>query len=196
MDSPPTSTRSGDNTPPRPDRALLDLIRGGDRAAAGELYERYARRLRDLASQGLAGGPFDADDVVQSAFRTFLATAGRGHYDVPDGRDLWALLAVVTLNKARSHARRAAALKRSPAGGLVGLTDTPAPVSATDPVGHAAAGEVLDRFPPHERALIELRVAGYEVAEIAARVGRSKRTVERLLRDCCQRLLALTVAHE
>lgn len=106
-----------DETPEgRPDHVLLALTRSGDRAAAGELYERYARRLRDLAAHRTAGGPIEPDDVVQSAFRTFLAGVGRGLYDVPDGQDLWALLVVVALNKVRAYARSASAAKRAAAG--------------------------------------------------------------------------------
>ena len=44
--------------------------------------------------------------------------------------------------------------------------------------------EALARLPAAYREVIELRVEGYEVAEIARRTGRSKRTVERILQEC------------
>ena len=182
---------------PRPDQELLALTRAGDRAAAGELYERYADRLRELAGRRTAGGVVDADDVVQSAFRTFLAGVGRGLYDVPDGQDLWALLVVVALNKVRAYARSASAVKRS---GGRRLPDPAAETlpdrAAADPALLAATRDVLGRFSPLERELVDLRLAGHHVAGIAERLGRSKRTVERTLQNCRERLLTLMADHE
>lgn len=41
--------------------------------------------------------------------------------------------------------------------------------------------ELLEGLPESNRAMIELRIEGHEVAEIAGKVGRSKRSVERVL---------------
>jgi len=181
----------------RPDHVLLALTRAGDQAAAGQLYERYAQRLHDLAERRTAGSSLEADDVVQSAFRTFLAGVGRGLYDVPDGKDLWALLVVVALNKVRAYARSASAAKRS------GRRDDD-PSSAetlpdrgtTDPALLAATRDVLNQFTPHEREVVELRLAGHQIDEIAGRLARSKRTVERVLQNCLARLLTLMAHHD
>src|SRR4051812_46149836 len=96
-----------------PDHFLLSSIRQGDREALAELYQRYAGRLERLVAPR-TGGVYDADDVVQSAFRTFITTADNGHYDLPDGRDLWGLLVAIALNKLRSRIRYETARKRSP----------------------------------------------------------------------------------
>src|SRR5439155_21880527 len=50
--------------------------------------------------------------------------------------------------------------------------------------------EALDQLPPAQREMLELRIQGHEVAEIAARTGRSKRTVERMLQEVRSRLRA------
>jgi RNA polymerase sigma factor (sigma-70 family) len=50
--------------------------------------------------------------------------------------------------------------------------------------------EVLETLPPRHRSIIEMRVEGYEVAEIARRIDCSKRTVERVLQKFCQSLSA------
>jgi RNA polymerase sigma factor (sigma-70 family) len=42
--------------------------------------------------------------------------------------------------------------------------------------------DVLSRLPEASLPIIELRIDGYEVAEIAEQLGRSKRTIERILR--------------
>ena len=46
-------------------------------------------------------------------------------------------------------------------------------------------------MPTPHRQIIELRIESYEVAEIAEKVGRSKRTVERLLQECRKQLGSL-----
>ncbi len=43
--------------------------------------------------------------------------------------------------------------------------------------------EMLDGLSPTHRDIIHLRIEGHEVAEIAAHVGRSKRSVERILQE-------------
>ena len=43
--------------------------------------------------------------------------------------------------------------------------------------------EALARLPEAQRRMVELRIEGHEVGEIAARVGRSKRSVERVLQE-------------
>jgi hypothetical protein len=43
--------------------------------------------------------------------------------------------------------------------------------------------EALERLPSHQKAMFELRIQGCEVAEIALKTGRSKRTVQRILQE-------------
>jgi RNA polymerase sigma-70 factor (ECF subfamily) len=54
--------------------------------------------------------------------------------------------------------------------------------------------EVLAGLPSSHRQIIELRIEEYDVAEIAQRTQRSKRTVERVLQQFRQRLS--TILHE
>ena len=54
-----------------------------------------------------------------------------------------------------------------------------------------AVRDTLARLTEAERQAIELRMEGYEVAEIADAVGRSKRTVERSLQQARSKLKAL-----
>ena len=48
--------------------------------------------------------------------------------------------------------------------------------------------ETLEPLDPPYRAMIELRIEGYEVAEITQKTGRSRRTVERVLQTFRNRL--------
>lgn len=174
------------------DAELLAHIEQGNRAAAGTLYERYAGRLRAVAANGHDATLCDPEDVVQSAFRSFIASAAQGHYRVPDEKDLWALLVTVVLNKRRSHVRHATAAKRTPDRGAL----TPPPQSAGDPSVALDARDILERLPSPEREVAELRLAGYSVDEIAVRLFRSRRSVERLLHSCRERLLEQVTPHE
>jgi DNA-directed RNA polymerase specialized sigma24 family protein len=51
--------------------------------------------------------------------------------------------------------------------------------------------EILDVLPPSYRDIIHLRIEGHEVAEIATRVRRSKRSVERVLQEIRKHLAHL-----
>src|SRR5207248_2352055 len=88
------------------DRSLLRRFRGGSEDAATQLYLRYANRLMALAranrSTDLAAR-LDAEDIVQSVFRSFFQAARQGQYEVPEGEELWKILLVIALNKIRNQ---------------------------------------------------------------------------------------------
>lgn len=174
------------------DRSLLRRLAGGQETAADILYRRYADRIRALARARLPDhvhARLDPDDVVQSVFRAFFESARRGLYQVPDGETLWRLLAVVTVNKVRSlYAYHAAARRDARATvGWGGDETSPTTDPETD-LMELAVRDVLEQLPETERTAVELRLEGYEVAEIATRTGRSKRSVERSLQKARERL--------
>lgn len=175
------------------DRSLLARFRHGEEDASTALYLRYARRLHALATAKSSAdlrGRAEPEDIVQSVFRTFFRRAAQGHYEAPDGGDLWKLLLVIALNKIRAAAIHHRAAKRDVrrtlgTGGDEGRAEqVPA---AHDDLALATLRMVIDealrRLPESHRPIVELRIEGYEVAEIAEKIGRSKRTVERVLQD-------------
>lgn len=187
--------RRRDEEPQPSDRSLLQRYRHGQEDAATQLYRRYADRLRALAVSQCSGAlaqRVDADDIVQSVFRTFFRRITHGGYDVPAGGELWKLFLVIALNKIRSLATFHRAAKRDvrrAAGGfereLDGLAHSNQ--SALD-VLRLIIDEILNSVPAVQRQIIELRIEEYEVSEIAQRTGRSKRTVERVLQQFRRRL--------
>src|SRR6516225_4556295 len=97
------------------DRTLLRRFHSGEAHAATLLYLRYAARLTSLASNQRGAdlaNRFDPDDIVQSIFRTFFRRAAEGHYDVPEGDDLWKLFLVIALQKIRDACKFHRAAKR------------------------------------------------------------------------------------
>jgi RNA polymerase sigma-70 factor (ECF subfamily) len=183
------------------DRSLLRRLRGGSEDAATQLYLRYAGRLRALARTRFApdlAPRLDVEDIVQSVFGSFFRGACRGDYDVPAGEELWKLFLVIALNKIRAkgaHHRAAKRDVRVTAGGE-GLDRLAAESAAEqDEVAYAilrmTIDEALERLPEQHRRMLILRVEGFEVEEIARQVGRSKRTVERVLQECRAKLAEL-----
>ena len=51
----------------------------------------------------------------------------------------------------------------------------------------------MDGLPAQHRLVVQLRMEGHEVAEIAKMMGRGKRSVERILQKCRERMSRLLV---
>ena len=174
------------------DGSLLARVREGSQGAAGELYGRYAHRLLALARAKCGtdlAARVDVEDIVQSAFASFFRGAKQGFYSAPGGDELWNLLLVIAVNKIRAQGAYHRAAKRDvrkTVGGdalAAGGFDPPADDTAAAGLLGLVVEEVLGRLPEPHRPMVRLRIEGYEVAEIAARTGRSKRTVERVLQE-------------
>ena len=174
------------------DHSLLWRFREGDQDAATRLYVRYAKRLNSLVEKQCSAELarwLEAEDIVQSVFVSFFRRARQGYYDVPDGEELWKLLLVLALHKIRDKSDYYHAAKRDVHRTFGGEgarrwleTRADAERSGYDHL-ERTIGEILEALPPRYRVMVELRVEGYEVAEVARRTGRSRRTVERILQE-------------
>jgi RNA polymerase sigma-70 factor (ECF subfamily) len=174
------------------DRTLLRRLQSGEADAATLLYLRYAARITSLACNQRGAdlaSRFDPDDIVQSIFRTFFRRAAEGYYDVPEGEDLWKLFLVIALQKIRDACSFHKAAKRD--------VRTTRSIEASDKIGATLLGqneiglaelkmvvdELLGGLPVTQRVIVELRIDGFQVDEIAQKTGRSRRTVERGLQE-------------
>jgi RNA polymerase sigma-70 factor (ECF subfamily) len=174
---------------------LLARWQAGDKEAAAELFRRYVGRLVALARSRLSeklAQRIDAEDVVQSAYRSFFAHARAGEYAVRHGGDLWQLLLSITLHKLHDQVKRHSAKKRSvnqdvhfsSEDSLHGLqphlaAQEPSPVEALALVDEVQA--VMQSLSPVHRRIVELRLQGHNVSEIAAETNRCPHTVRRVL---------------
>lgn len=172
------------------DEHLMERLHGGDHAAATAIYVRYADKLLGVARRHTPADlrtRFDPEDVVQSVFRTFFRRATKGAYFVPAGDDLWKLFLVIALNKIRRLGEFHRSAKRS-VSRTATLSEPGREVAAAlaDDSMHIlkmTIDEILAGSPEHVRQMVQLRIEGCEVAEIATRTRRSKRSVERVLQN-------------
>lgn len=169
---------------------LLGRVEKGDSRAAGELFDRYVDRLRAIVRQRIGpklGRRIDADDVVQSTYRSFFTHAEQGDYALHESGDLWRLLASIALHKLYGQVERHTAGRRS----------INHETAAGDSLLHRAAGlepsaaEVIaiseqlqlitKRLTPEQRAVLVAYLQGDSVDELATQFGKSPRTIRRLL---------------
>jgi len=170
---------------------LLARWRAGDQQAAADLFHRYAERLITVAHRRLSAKlaqRIHAEDVVQSVYCSFFVGARDGRYVLERSGDLWRLLVTITLNKLQHHYKRNSAEKRAldreQADGTVGV---PLDVLAREPTPEEAVilvdvlEHLLQELDPVQRRMVELRLQGFGLEEIAAQTQRCRQTVRRIL---------------
>lgn len=166
---------------------LLRDYQTGKPAAAREIYERYAVRLIAVARAMLASSlrrRIDPEDVVQSAYRSFFVKAREGKYQLHASGDLWHLLIAITRHKVLNEVERQTAAKRAPQ-----REQPPADVAGEEldpPIVALIAEELqqaIQKLPAEERRLLELRLQDASIDEMAAAIGKSPRTIRRMLLD-------------
>src|SRR5437868_7035195 len=166
----------------------LQVLQGGDPAAAQPLWERYFHRLVGLARTKLQGQPrraADEEDVALSAFASFCRGAEAGCFpQLADRDNLWHLLVTLTERKVYHQVRDERCQKRG--GGAVlgesGLArpDESAPAGLDQLAGReptpAFAAQVAEEYgrlvrqlnDPNLQAIAELKMEGATTHEIAA----------------------------
>src|SRR5262245_59251356 len=180
--------------------SVTDWLMRHDDEDARRIWERYVRRLLNLARQDLeraVQARLDAEDVVQSAFRSFFRR--RADYDLADRDELWSLLVTITLNRVRNanrhHRRRKRDVRRTQSEGeITGLGDAgrafdlmgdeaPTPAEAV-----ALAEELEQRLRDLEAAgdpdliqIAQMKLNGDSNREIAEALRLVERSVERKL---------------
>lgn len=173
---------------------LISGLRRGEDWAAESVLRRFMPRLMALVSARFSRKlkrRLDPEDVVQSACRSFFIGIRNGRFSPERSRDLWLLLAGITLTKLYRHAEHHAAGKRAltkeqehvPALELEAyprmLARDPTPLEAA--VLFDQVKMLFSRLAIDKRPVLELRLQGYKQKEIAQRLGFSERTVRRTL---------------
>jgi DNA-directed RNA polymerase specialized sigma24 family protein len=181
----------------------LGRLKTGDPAAAQQLWQRYFKRLVDLAYRKLRGTPrraADEEDVGLSAFDSFCRGAAEGRFlQLQDRDDLWQILVLLTTRKAIDQVQRERRQKRGGGrvqdeavlAGLYALSTTDEGINQVldpEPTPEFAAqvAEEIERlFARLEdeslRSVAQAKLEGYTNKEIADKLSCAERTVERKL---------------
>lgn len=179
------------------DDSLLQQWRAGSQEAAQTLYDRYRPRLQALVQSRLSaevGERLDAEDIVQSVFRRFFLSVTEKEYEIPEGEELWGLFLVIAMNRIRTEetfqrahrrdVRRTVHLEMIHLVTGRGASQT----EETSHLLHVTIEEFLHQLPDQQRTMVEMRIEGHTVAEIAQHARRSHRSVERCLQEVRRQL--------
>ena len=182
---------------------LDQRLRQGDQEAVAEVVQRFTKRLIGLARGRLdlqIRQKIDAEDVLQSVYRSFFARQAGGQFRLDDWDSLWAILAVITVRKCgrqidyfqaqrrniRREVRETSESTNSALPGWEAMAREPTPAEAA---ALSETVEVLLRdLKEEDREMVTLRLQGYTLEEIAGKCRRTERTVRRVLGRVRQRL--------
>jgi RNA polymerase sigma-70 factor (ECF subfamily) len=187
---------------------MMERLRCGDDAAAREVFERFTWRLVALARgrfNRVLTRKVDAEDVVQSAYRSFFVRQREGKLEVCGWDGLWNLLTLITLRKCADRAEYFLADRRDatrewtgpdgeemPDISMLALDREPQPEEAA--ILAETVEHVFRDLSVHERPILELSLQGYTASEISNRLGRAERSVRRLREQIRKRLERLNEA--
>ncbi len=186
----------------------LAKLQQGDAEGAEQLWQQYFSRLLSVAKKRMDCLPrraFDEEDFVISAMASFVEGARAGRFPkLADETDLWRLLVTITLRKVGAQRRHFYTAKNNHGGVrgesvFIGNDDT-APLAG---LAHVTGGEPTPEFAAEvneelrrlferldDPLLVEIaqwKMEGFNNEEIAIKLDRNTRTVERklaLIRDC------------
>jgi len=184
---------------------VIEQLRGGDSRAAEELFSRFSGQLRRLVHSKLGWRyrrKFDADDVVQSVFKSFIRLQASEQVSFDSWDALWGLLSLIAARKcghrldylraacrdiAREHPEHIVAsdLERS-RNELQAFTRDPTPSHAAELA--EAITRLLEPLDERDRTIATLALQGFSTVEISNSVSRSERTVQRVLKQIRQNL--------
>lgn len=173
-------------------RELLARVGAGDDRAAAAVFDRYVERLLAMVRQRI--GPklrrrIDADDVVQSAYRSFFVHAEQGEYHLDEAGDLWRLLASIALHKLygqvekHTAARRSITREEAADGSVANRNEAPEPTAAEVVAVTEQLQLISKRLTPDQQAVLFAHLQGDTAETIAAKLQKSPRTIRRLLAE-------------
>lgn len=183
-------------------KAWLQQLLEGTPEVVSEFWNQYGDRLEKLAGKQLTPKlkrRVEADDVVQSACRTFFRRAEAGQFQLDESESLWRLLCAIVVNKARMKARfhlqGKRGINREEDPGQVG-DDRPLDLGVAATPRPDEVAELNDQFEfllscldDEEKQIIQYKLEDLNNDEIASRMNCSERTVRRIFARIRSRLI-------
>jgi RNA polymerase sigma-70 factor, ECF subfamily len=169
----------------------IGRVRDQESGFEREVVERYTHGLLELARRRLPRQirpRMDPEDVLQSVYRSFFRRLADGEFQFEGPDDLWRLLATITfrkvMNARKFHLRECRDARREHPLPELETGAGPAELVAQEDdvdVLWEALDELVYGLPDRCRDILLLRLEGHSIAAVADRVGRSQRTVLRVL---------------
>jgi RNA polymerase sigma factor (sigma-70 family) len=158
------------------------------------VVRRYLNQLSSLVDRRIAPrlqSRVDAEEVALGTFHSFCGRLSSGQFQLEGRDEFWHLLVQMAMNKLRKEIAAQSAQKRdarrdrgltSDDGSLIELLDqhTPTPDDAAIVAEEMAL--LLARLPPDIREIAVWKFEGFTNEEIALKLDRTLRTVERKVR--------------
>lgn len=176
---------------------LMARLRSGDNDAATQIFNRFAKRLIELARRRLdpqIRRKLDPEDVLQSVFRSFFVHQAAGELTgIENWDNLWSLLVFITIRKcgrriAYFHSAGRDVRREMPVP-LSSLESASQPATNSDePTPSEAAvltetvEQVMTGLGARHRDILSLSLQGYTARQISRRLGCTERMAYRVLR--------------
>jgi RNA polymerase sigma-70 factor (ECF subfamily) len=175
---------------------LLERFRSGEPGAARELVDAYEPHLRRIIRLRIRDSRlrrlFDSADICQSVLANFFTRLALGQFELETPAQLVRLLEVMARNKVATEARKCQVTRRDARDidDAAELLNSAAPgPSLTEQVASRELAKMVSmRLTEDERRLSDLRIAGFEWSEIAAREGGSAESLRKRLERALDRV--------
>ena len=174
--------------------SFFPRLQQGDEDAATDVFNRFSGRLVRLAATRLdqrMQATVDAEDVIQSVWRSFFRRQKAGEFHFEHWDEVWSLLVLMTVRGCARRAKAGHAQKRDIDREIRFAADNEdaIPLQALDrqPLPDEAAmladliSNLLGQLDERQQQIVTLRLQGYSIEEIAQQVSRTERTVIRVL---------------
>ena len=164
----------------------INAVRQGDASAAEHLWRRYFQQLMAQARVRMTNvdrSGYDEEDAAISTFHILCSKLQEGHYaSLSDRDELWQLMLTVLIRKVGRRVKYQQASKRSIARtGQVGFSVDELPAATSDEISEECFELIALLNDSNLEQVALLKFEGYTNEEIAAKLNRTRRTIQRML---------------
>ncbi len=164
----------------------IKALRQGDTLAAESLWERYFQNLMlqaRLRMSNLNRACYDEEDAALSTFQVLCAKLQQGRYEsLSDRGELWQLMLTVLIRKIGRRVKYQRAAKRGHElnGSIVPLGEDIAMANSQE-ISQECFELIASLQDPNLEQVALLKFEGYTNDEIAEKLNRTRRTIQRML---------------
>ena len=164
----------------------IAAVRTGDAGAAEQLWARYFRQLMAQARMRMSNvskGAYDEEDAALSTFHVLCRKLNEGQYaSIADRQELWQLMLRVLIRKICRRVKYQTAAKRLPAKGSSSpITFENIPAATSQEISQDCYELISSLNDPNLERVALLKFEGFTNDEIAQKLQRTRRTVQRML---------------